>query len=448
MFFLLPPAGRITYGYPIGATHHLRTRSTSVVMNATKHLRLLGNIYLAVGLPMFGLGALVFVMAANSGGEGALIALPAGALALAAFPLLLTGLGLRSGAGWGVTLSVMCSVPMLFSIVLTPLALYTFVLAYSRWSSPAERLADVHVAQDEPGPSQLADVPPALEGADDLRLPVTLWLLAAVLPLYVLAVLFSERVLELMFSVVLAPVAAYTLLTAGARWKKPFERHAGAIGLPHRTDVLEMLRRFERPRAASAQVRILTSIWAVAAIVPVYIVVAVSANGAMEMLVSLLLVPVALYTSVVAWLWLSEPYDPSTGLPDQPHRVEVAEAVRRITWPTEPRAHVRILSALWILVALLPLYIGAVLLLEGLAALPEDGLFSFDFYSGIALLLVGAAVVALAVALKRQRRPAIVIASLCSLLVAPMWPTGTVLTAYTLWTAYLVFRAQRIASQH
>jgi hypothetical protein len=247
-------------------------------MNINRHLRILSLIYLILSAPVFVLGALVTLWAAYEGGEGGLIALPAMLAATVAFLPMVAGIGLLLwGANWAMALAVMCALPMLPSVILTPLAIYTFFVAYHRWSKPYE-------------------APPA-----PVKIPMTV-------------------------------------------------------------------------------------------------------DG-------------------------------------------VREALSNASWPMEIRAHARILGSLWILVAILPLYMGAVIFAEGISEFGDEGWTNLDLYSGPVFLLLGTAAAAIARGVIRQRMWALAVATLCALPLLGAVPVGTLLAAYTLFVAWLAWRAPKVATE-
>jgi hypothetical protein len=241
--------------------------------DVNRHLRILSWIYLVVAAPIFTLGVLVTLWAMNEGGEGGLIALPAMIAATLSFPPTVAGLGLRWGKSWAVAVAVICALPMLPSVILTPLALYTFFVAYQRWSKPYE--------------------------------------------------------------------------------------------------------------------------------------------------------------------------PPTDAVPIQFRQENIREVLSSATWPMELRAHARILGSVWILVAILPLYMGVVIFSEGVGDFAEERWASFNLYSGLALILLGTAAGAVARGVIRQRTWALVIATLCALPLLGAVPVGTVVALYTLFVAWLAWRASR-----
>ena len=412
-------------------------------MDATKHIRILSHIYLAVGASVFALSGLVFAWAVSTSGEGALMAVPAGAVAVVAFPVLLAGLGLRSDAGWGLAIAVVLAVPMLFTLILSPLAIYTFMIAYVRWSAPRVPHAEAPSYDTAERTAAPASVQLNTETEADASPPAALWLLAALFPLYIIVVLFGGTLLETLFSMILLPIAAFVFLTAVVRRNAILGADARSTMVPRRVEVAEMLRDFRPPADAGARARILDSLWILAAVVPFYVMVTLVGTSSLKTFFGILLSPLAAYTVAVAYVWYRTPVDGSAGIADLPGRAQLADAAFSIANPNSQRAHVRILASLWIAFSLFPFWIGAVLLAEGLQELSDRGWYSYDVYSGAALIVCGVAVLAIARGLIHQRLWAVITGAIASLLVVRMWPLGTLIAVYSSWTAYMVWRASR-----
>ena len=122
----------------------------------TPDLKLLGNLYFAIGLGMIALGFVITGIAINSKSEFAgfavLLAIP---LVVLGLPYWIVGWAIRAGKSWGLVAAVVAGTLALGTVVGVPLAVFTYMVAYQQWSVRAKARSEIKVLSSAPPKTKL-----------------------------------------------------------------------------------------------------------------------------------------------------------------------------------------------------------------------------------------------------------------------------------------------------
>jgi hypothetical protein len=236
------------------------------------------------------------------------------------------------------------------------------------------------------------------------------------------------RILARIYLIISAPIFVLSCLVFW--WATAYGGEAGLIALPAGVGVM-----ISAPMVAAAFGLRRGHNWGM--------VVAVIC--ALLMLPTLFFTPLGAYTLYVAYLRWSKSYIPAP--PSDGWTEKLADAVNRAHWPTEIRPHFKILGSLWMLIGVVPAYIGVVLLGEWIAGTRDRTFDNVELYGGIGWSVLGALVLLMARSLMKQRTWSLIMAGICSLpLFGMIRGFGALVGLYTLWIGFLVWQQKRKAA--